>query len=46
MGNNSPVEKMLTEGGRKRRKKLILIYLESTKYEINPSSLIEKQLAQ
>jgi hypothetical protein len=46
MGNNSPVEEMLTQGGRRRGEKLLLIYLESTKYEANFPSFIEKQLAQ
>jgi hypothetical protein len=46
MGNNSPVEEILTEGDHKRRQELFLIYLESTKYEDSFPSFIEKQLAQ
>jgi hypothetical protein len=46
MGNNSPVEEIFTEGAHERRKKLNLISLESTKYEISLSYLFEKQLAQ
>jgi hypothetical protein len=46
LGNNSPVEGMLTEGGRRRGEKLLFIYLESTKYEAISLYFIEKQLAQ
>jgi hypothetical protein len=44
LGNNSPVEEMLKEGGRRRGKKPLLIYLESTKYEAGFPSFLRKTI--